>query len=43
MLAQFPQDVVTLLGRGRGQVIVADRDDAGYDGDDLSEVFVQGW
>jgi hypothetical protein len=41
MLAQLPQYLITLLARGRREVIVAHGDDARYDGDNLSEVFVE--
>ena len=43
MLAQFVQDIVALLSRCRRKVIVADSYDARYDGDDLSEVLIEGW
>src|ERR1700683_739643 len=43
VLAQFPQDLIALFGRGGREVVVADSDDTGYDSDDLSEVFVQRW
>jgi hypothetical protein len=43
MFAQFPKDLVPLFGRGGREVVIADSDDARYDGDDLSEVFVERW
>lgn len=43
MLAQFAQDVTTLARLVSRQIIVADRDDARHDGDDLRQVLVQRW
>ena len=38
---QLPQDLIALLDRGGREVVIADSDDAGYDGDDLGEVLVE--
>ena len=41
MLAQLLQDLVALLGRGGREVIIADSNHAGYNGNDLGEVLLE--
>ena len=43
MLAELPQNLIALLCRSGGKIVIADGDDAGYDSNDLCEVFVERW
>ena len=40
MIAKFPKDVFPLRNRTRRQVVFADSNDTGDDGDDLRKVFI---
>ena len=40
MIAKFPKDVFSLRNRTRRQVVFADSNDTGDDGDDLRKVFI---
>ena len=41
MIAKFPKDVFPLRNRTGREVVFADSNDTGYDGDDLSEILVE--